>query len=82
MDVIKVVGGCCEKVELLSAPVHDRFQPIKGMTPVLGEDVFHLLNPLEVMLKLTEPTAEVVYSAALSRGTVEQKEITPREDGM
>ena len=62
------VGGCCEIVELLSAPAHDSFQPIKGMTPVPGQDFSHLLNPLEVMLKLTEPTAKVVYIVLQAQG--------------
>ena len=47
-------------VDILSAPAHGTFQPIKVMTPVPGEDFSHLPNPLEVTLKLTVGRRDVV----------------------
>ena len=48
------------------ALARDCFQPMKVMTPVHEEGVHHLPNPLEVTLRLTAPTPEVVYSALSS----------------
>ena len=53
-------------VEVLFALARDCFQPMKVMTPVHEEGVHHLPNPLEVTLRLTAPTPEVVYSALSS----------------
>ena len=75
---LPVCGGhqkllaAAKMVELLSAPAHDSFQPIKVMKPVLGEDFTHLPNPPQVTLKLTVPTPEVVHSA-LRRGAVKRE---------
>ena len=43
--------------------------------------IFGGMAPLEVTLKLTVPTPEVVYSV-LSAEAVLREDITPREDGM
>ena len=68
-------------VEVLFALARDCFQPMKVMTPVHEEGVHHLPNPLEVTLRLTAPTPEVVYSA-LSAEALMGEGIAPREDGM
>jgi len=77
----KLLAAVAKMVEVLSAPEPDSFQPIKVTTPVPGEDFPHFPNPLEVTLKLTEQTPEVVYSV-LSAEALLGEGIAPRKDGM